>query len=85
VFGYLAVNSAITALVEGLIIVELKITLVPEVKDLATASSTFFQVVGLPLANGPFKRAPSYKLNTEDCTRALVAPWLTLINHSLQF
>ena len=55
-----------TAFVEGLIIVELKITLVPVDKELATASSTFFQVVGFPFANGPFNRDPSYKLKTED-------------------
>ena len=64
-FGYLALNSAITALVEGLIMLEVKIRTVPFERAAFMDSSVVFQVTSFPLISGPRKRAPSYKPKTE--------------------
>ena len=64
-FGYLALNSAITALVEGLIILEVKIPTFPFDRRAFMDSSVVFQVTSFPLISGPRKRAPSYKPKTD--------------------
>ena len=64
-FGYLALNSAITDLVEGLIILEVKMRTVPFDRTAFMDSSVVFQVTSFPLISGPRKRAPSYKPKTD--------------------
>ena len=70
VFGYFAEKSAITAFVEGLMIVEDKIRMAPPFAAIAVSLSaislsTLDQVAAAPLAVGPVKRDESYNESTE--------------------
>ena len=71
--GCFAKNSAITALVEGEVVVLVTNTMLP-FNSPAIAVSIASNVASLPAIKGKRKRAVSYKSNTEACTLAEVPP-----------
>ena len=81
--AYFAANSPTIFLVDGLVIEDVNTLILPPAFTIPSnfapiALSTASQVVAVPLAVGPVKRAESYKDKTDACTRALVPPFVIL-------